>query len=100
MIVLGTNERGITTTNSSSGMDWIVGERSRAVSAQAQVVHDESRSRTGSLSVDLSQQLTPPPGKIVQTEEVMVEYEERRHSRQWEGQGQEHDQWPSIGTAV
>ena len=76
----------------------VAAERSRSVSVQAQVGCDGSCAR-GSLSLDLAQ-LTPPPGKIVQTEEVMVRYEERRYSGQWEGQGQEQEQWPGIGTAV
>jgi hypothetical protein len=84
------------------GMDRVntAGERSRGVSVQAQAECDGSCVR-GSLSLDLDlAQLTPPPGKIVQTEEVVVRYEERRYSGQWGGQGQEQEQWPGIGTAV
>jgi hypothetical protein len=78
----------------------MAGERSRSVSVQAQVGCDGScGSRRGSLGLDLAQ-LTPPPGKIVQTEEVVVRYEERRYEGQWEGQGQGQEQWPGIGTAV
>jgi hypothetical protein len=51
------------------------------------------------MSLDLAQ-LTPPPGKIVQTEEVLVRYEVRRDSGGWERQDQDQEQWPGIGTAV
>jgi hypothetical protein len=38
---------------------------------------------------------TPPPGKIVTTEEVVVEFEERAS---YPGQGL--GQWPGIGKAI
>lgn len=67
-------------------------------------------SHAGSLAVEVP---SPPPGRIVTTEEVVVEYEEsvghgRVANRQGQGQGevlqqgsrQEQWQWPGIGRAM
>jgi hypothetical protein len=77
-----------------SGLSPMVGvsERGGAVTKHERSVSGDSDGRGSSFSVDLPP--TPPPGRIVATEEVVVQYEDRVYQRQG------MSEWPSVGRAI
>ena len=77
-----------------SGLSLVVGvgERGRAITKHEGSVSGDSDWQGSSFSADLPP--TPPPGKIVATEEVVVQYEDRVYRRQG------RSEWPSVGRAI
>ncbi|KAK4148684.1 hypothetical protein C8A00DRAFT_47524 [Chaetomidium leptoderma] len=72
----------------------VLGRRSSSIMERSETDTAGDGSRRESLTVEFPP--PPPPGRILQTEEVVVEYEERVGQGQDPGQGQ----WVAIGRAV
>jgi hypothetical protein len=77
-----------------SGLSLLVGvgERGGTVTKHGRSVSGDSDGQESSFNEDLPP--TPPPGKIVATEEVVVQYEDRVYRRQG------MSEWPSVGRAI